>query len=269
MLNVYEYHDAPESLHNYENSWKYQPNMAPGFLAKYPDRKDVEKVVLSSAATILKYVSITKKPYPAGLQVLMASKYADLSLLAYAQSIGQRVPEIERVLLSSEYKLTDYAKTVIKGPWKEAESVIAKDSGERRVYVNTVLDGDWSKFDKGQFDSDSGWQELMTRIIEYIVTDINDNAWADEDANDHDEDYEPWEEIIIVCKKESAKSLRIVRQYERSGSKVVGYINKISDHEVACKDAERNTVHTVSIADDDGDIQSNISHYVYTTLLAA
>lgn len=265
MLNVYKYHAEPESLHDYENRWKIDPMYAVDVLIQHPDRKDVERVVLSNSFAVLKYVKATAKPFPAGLQTLIALRFNILPLISYAEAINQRVPEIEQELLSGGLNLVDYAERVIKGIWKEAEPIIARDKSTRREYIQKLLGGDWSKFDRGQFGPENDWVDMVSSAINATIDDLNDNGWA---TADEDEDNEEYDEVVIVCKKTASNSMSIYRI--RSGRRTkIGEVVAVSSHEAECKDANGKLACKISIAGTDDDVRDELYDYIYYTLLAA
>lgn len=265
MLNVYRCHTDPESLHDYENRWKIDLMYAVDVLIQHPDRKDVERVVLTNSIAILKYVKATAKPFPAGLRVLIALNFNILPLISYAEAINQRLPEIEQELLSSGLNLVDYAERVIKGVWKEAEPIIAKDKSTRRVYIQKFLGGNWSKFDKGQFSPEDDWQDMVSSAIETAIQDINDNVWASLEEDEYGEAIGDWSDISLICKNITENKMRVYRE-TNAGPIKVGEINKISKLEVACKDDKLNLICKISIAGTDDEISDDIHDYVYSTL---
>lgn len=225
MLNVYNYHVHPVELYDYENHWKADPMLAVEVLQRYPDRKDVLALVLSSPRAIIKYVQDTRKPFPKGLGKLLQQEGVGTtsSLIDYAVWVESRVPEIEKRLLSlgNIEEIFAYISRVIKGVWKEAESTIGKESYYRREYVRVYLNGDWSKFDKGQYKEDNDWISFVQGLLDDGVTSYDENAeaMAEEDWDDEDEEAEPYEPLDISYRDWSnKKGFDIYRGLTKVGS---------------------------------------------------
>lgn len=225
MLNVYNYHVRPVELYDYENHWKADPMLAVEVLQRYPDRKDVLALVLSSTRAILQYVRSTSKPFPEGLRVLLSQegRGTTSALLDYAGWVGVRVPEIEKRLLSSGTvgEISAYIDRVINGVWKEAESKIGKESYYSREYVRMYLKGDWSKFDEGQYKEDDGWISFVQGLLDDGVRSYDENAeaMAEEDWDDEDEEVEPYESLDVSYQDwSSKKGFDIYRGITKVGS---------------------------------------------------
>lgn len=225
MLNVYNYHVHPVELYDYENHWKADPMLAVEVLQRYPDRKDVLALVLSSPRAIIKHVQDTRKPFPEGLRVLLQQEGvgATSTLIDYAVWVESRVPEIEKRILSLGHieEIFAYISRVIKGVWKEAESTIGKESYYRREYVRLYLNGDWSKFDEGQYKEDNDWIGFVQGLLDDGVTSYDENAeaMAEEDWDDEDEEAEPYEPLDISYRDWSnKKGFDIYRGLTKVGS---------------------------------------------------
>jgi hypothetical protein len=290
MLDLYKFHTAPDTLHEFENRWKASPEAAVTKLVIDPNNKEALALVLQSAKAILDYVRKTKKPFPAGLKALGNNLY---NIIVYATALGQRVPQVEQILLSSNNvsdilnyidgllghtrdlneplivkaeqlllqgtnlnALNFYIKRIIKGPWKEAESKLATNDYAAREYVNAMLDGDWSKFDKGQHNVAEKWQDMIEDIINSIIDDINDNGWAIEDE---DEDNEPWNEIKLTFVRANADKTSL--KVKRDGRVVGKIVKSDGENTVKCYDADGELVTTVKLGQTEDDIIQDLWEY--------
>jgi hypothetical protein len=255
MLDLYKYHTAPDTLHEFESRWKLSPRAAVSKLVVDPNNEQALALVLSENIAILEYVRRTKKPFPAGLKA-MGDKVSDL--VSYAFALKQRVPQVEQVLLRGDNlnDLTYYVRHIIKGPWKEAESVIAKDDYYAREYVNEVLGGDWSKFDNGQYNTSAKWQDLIEDIINTIVMDVNDNGWAMEEE---DEDNEPWDEIKLTFVRTNADktTLKVMRDGRLTGK----IVKADGEHVAKCYNADGKLITTVDLGQSEDDITQDLWTY--------
>ena len=263
MLNVYKFHNQPHILHDYENSWKADPMVAVEVLVQYPDRKDIQSVVLSNRNAILQYVKETGREWPEGLRVLLSPERgsAIIGIMQYAIAVGHRVSVVEqRILLDGiASDLMHYIQHVIKGVWKEAESKIAKSDYHRQEYVRMYLSGDWSKFDKGQYVGEvNGWIRLVQDLINDAVESYNqtiDDQVDDWDDEDEEHSYDPI--YVSFEKSDDNKSFIIFNDLDRVGSAV-----QLPSGNVKLSDLNDRSIVTLDIGRPQDEIWDDVYQYV-------
>lgn len=171
MLNVYRYHVSPTKLDGFEQQWRVDPMVAVEKLKETPGDKEVQKVVMLDQWAILRYVTETGREFPEGLAAILSNQHGVCrKLIEYAVGVGHRVRDIEDRLLREEDvpQIYQYIKLIIKGVWKVAEPIIGQSDYHRAEYVRNILGGDWSKFDRGQYNGSEGWVVLMQKLISRI-----------------------------------------------------------------------------------------------------
>lgn len=195
MLDLYKFHTSPNQLDGFEDIWANSPMTAVYKLLADPGNKQALELVLSTDASIIKYVHGTGKVFPEGLSHIRRAE----AKVEYARITSKRLPkDIEEGLLhTATYQvLIDYAKNVIQGPWNKLESDLATGSKYfQNMYVYGVLGGDWSKFDDGQFKT--GWIGFVTSALDDIIEAINEDSYAP-DSRELSLDYRIRDGVIRI-----------------------------------------------------------------------
>lgn len=195
MLDIYKFHTSPDQLYGFEGIWARSPMTAVHKLLVDPDNKQALELVLSTDESIIRYVRSTGKVFPEGLSHIRGAA----SLVEYARITDKRLPkDMEQQLLvtATQYVLIDYAKHVIQGPWKELESKLAAGIQYfQNMYVYVVLDGEWSKFDNGQFKT--RWVGFVTSALDDIIETINEESYAP-DSREVSLDYQIRDGVIRI-----------------------------------------------------------------------
>jgi hypothetical protein len=258
MLNPYKYHTNPDALHNFENSWKLSDKVAADYLIVHPGHEGAQAKLATSSVGVMYYVEQTKKPFPAGLPRLVPT-----DLVTYAQFTGERLPkEYETKLINNRdvWLIVRYVDDIIKGPWKEAEQVIADSGNESRIdhYVSTWLGGDRSKFNTNPTDvvDVTGWKERVTRAIDIIIDDIN---FINEENTDEDEDAP--EEIYLTYNYKGPR----IRIHNARNDRLLGSIRKVDREPFAiCLAADDSEIVKISLADTRDRLHDILYKYVQT-----
>lgn len=136
MLNVYEYHTKPESLADYDNSWKISVDYAVDYLFEHPGHVGATKRVTTDPKAILRYVWGTRKPFPEGLAALVA-KGINNYLIKYYAAINERSPKLEKELLQNKdvVSIELYRRLVIGGEWAEADKILNNHEHETAIIL--------------------------------------------------------------------------------------------------------------------------------------
>lgn len=115
-----------------ESAYRYAMDVLKG-----PFKKG-EKTILSKPYFASQYAILTDKVYPAAESVILRNLMAAFAYAKFRRHHGKkRWPEFEALLLKDDPKFAaNYATSILQEPWVEAESLIAKDSGSRSLYLN-------------------------------------------------------------------------------------------------------------------------------------
>lgn len=181
MLNVYDYHNKPESLDNYENKDFTIPSFAYDALINdidSPDKLRYERAISNSAEYSLKYAQHTKKRFPLGEHKIAQDGF---TLAQYIDILTSRAPELEpdifkHVRLSVKYlakvgyfdgadkMLADNVANTVDPSWKAQNmkmvlSIMNNVARKRSQYIDALLDTNDSMLDNY---SDNAYQSLLS-----------------------------------------------------------------------------------------------------------
>jgi hypothetical protein len=259
MLNIYNFHDNPQSLAMYSEQWRAFPEKAVDKLVEDPNNQEVKNVVLRSPKTILMYVKKTKKPFPEGLEKLSGDLAA---LMGYARVLHQRNDQLEQMLIADgdPHQIYYYIFDIVGGPWKQAEHIIAKNQVLRRNYVRDILGGDWTKLDKGQYDITTDWEIRVEEMIESIVDDINEQGWDDIEDDGVDANYN-W--VVSFKYHKTDDEIEI----SRKGHGIVGYATITRRGRIELRDANHEITDTVPVDTHAHFMKATFKDYVNDILL--
>lgn len=174
MLNLYEYHNQPDTLLGGNEQYKYVPELAYDYALRQGKRiPELEPAILRDTDTTHSYVhNIVKNRWPEAEKILMDKPFVAFQ---YAQFIIHgRWPEAEKYIISNPYVATLYAKNVIHGRWPELEKILLKhDYAELGVclndifnYTEDVIQGPWPEAEKifNQYPNHGFSREYQTMV---------------------------------------------------------------------------------------------------------
>ena len=145
MLNVYRYHDDPESLPLYNPLGRLLQRSLYDTDFESIDKADLEALMplISRTATLAtKYArEVIKGRWPEAEPYIMKVSY---TAYGYARAIlyndpewpydRGRWPEAEPYIMQEPFTALIYAKNILKHRWKEAEPYIMKNEGDWNNY---------------------------------------------------------------------------------------------------------------------------------------
>ncbi len=118
MLNIYEYHNNPQSLLGYKDRIKLIPDLAleHALKRKYNRSPELEPAILKDLQAIIDY-----------------STYI----------IKGRWKEAEPIIIKDPFSAWLYSNNIIKGRWPEAENTIKKHPQAAWLYSQVILKHRW------------------------------------------------------------------------------------------------------------------------------
>lgn len=133
MINLYDYHNQPDTLSAYKDRTKLIPELA------------------------FEYAFNTDKRWPAGEPAIMKSPQFACE---YANCvIGDRWPEAEPYIMKDPHYAYAYACYVIKDRWPEAEPDIIKNPIVAYRYAKYILKHRWEEAEPSIKQNKNAWNE--------------------------------------------------------------------------------------------------------------
>jgi hypothetical protein len=148
-MNLYKFHDKPETIHRHENAHETVPDLAWDKYGASPEKlKPYEKLFTKDPKWAYRYAWTTemdnkKRGFPAGEDAIAKDPQ---TAWAYVKNIiKKRFPKGEAAIAKNTKYSIPYAVIYIKGPFPVAESEILKDPHATFEYVLGALKKPWPK----------------------------------------------------------------------------------------------------------------------------
>jgi hypothetical protein len=180
-MNIYNYHNKPESLIGHHKRHVLIAQDAYNYIASNPEGEDkvtARQTISKDPTYSLKYAMyVLHDRFPEGEDAIAkdasaAKEYAEYVLLPLYKAGKIDSPRFykgEYVLSKAAHYIYFYARDIIKGRWPEGEHTLLAgtselSSGASRVskfilwYVQDIIKGPWPEAEK-VMSNDSGWME--------------------------------------------------------------------------------------------------------------
>lgn len=186
MLNIYDYHNNPDSIHGHENKAFAVPSFAYQALIKdmdSPYKLKYERAISNSAEYSLMYAQHTKKRFPLGEHKIAQEVFY---FATYVDILTSRAPELEPEIFKyvqiaagylehvgyfngADKLLADGVANTLDPGWRAmnmraALEVMNNLARKRSPYIDALLDTDYSMLNKKSAKSYQAQLELYKKL---------------------------------------------------------------------------------------------------------